>query len=192
VFLISTWQNLSVVSWKWFVLVVYKFWKGISAGPALKYFPWFIGAGGEETMKTWNSTHQVLLLSSTNIWNHFPEIFILQNLILRTRLCVAGFITQPSCVLDFHRICQVAMICIGGVPVLKRHFGGAGPSIFYMIHRGRRYWRQTINTFWMTCWMTCNSTHQVTEERLVRWLVGCMWGGLGCPWDWMETRDWHC
>jgi len=25
------------------------------------------------------------------------------------------------------RICQVEMICIGGVPVLKRHFGGASP-----------------------------------------------------------------
>jgi len=25
------------------------------------------------------------------------------------------------------RICPVKMICIGGVPVLKRHFGGAGP-----------------------------------------------------------------
>jgi len=25
------------------------------------------------------------------------------------------------------RICQAEMICIGGVPVLKRHFGGAGP-----------------------------------------------------------------
>jgi len=25
------------------------------------------------------------------------------------------------------RICQVQMIYIGGVPVLKRHFGGAGP-----------------------------------------------------------------
>ena len=25
------------------------------------------------------------------------------------------------------RICQVQMICIGGVPVSKRHFGGAGP-----------------------------------------------------------------
>jgi len=25
------------------------------------------------------------------------------------------------------RICQVEMICIGGVPVSKRHFGGAGP-----------------------------------------------------------------
>ena len=36
------------------------------------------------------------------------------------------------------RICQVEMICIGGVPVLKRHFGGAGPWIFYMIHRGGR------------------------------------------------------
>jgi len=36
------------------------------------------------------------------------------------------------------RICQVEMICIVGVPVLKRHFGGAGPQIFYMIHRGGR------------------------------------------------------
>jgi len=31
---------------KWFVLAVYQFRKGISAGPALKYFTWFIGAGG--------------------------------------------------------------------------------------------------------------------------------------------------
>ena len=37
------------------------------------------------------------------------------------------------------RICQAEMICIGGVPVLIRHFGGAGPQIFYMIHRGGRY-----------------------------------------------------
>jgi len=39
------------------------------------------------------------------------------------------FITQPSCVVDFRltEICQMEMICIGGVPVLKRHFGGAGP-----------------------------------------------------------------
>ena len=27
---------------KWFVLAVYQFWKGISAGLALKYFTWFI------------------------------------------------------------------------------------------------------------------------------------------------------
>jgi len=63
-----------------------------------------------------------------------------QNLILRTRLCGMMFITQPSCVVDFWvtKIYQAEMICIGGVPVLKRHFGGAGPEIFYMIHRGRR------------------------------------------------------
>jgi len=55
--------------------------------------------------------------------------FIPQNLILRTRLCGTMFITQPSCVVDFHltEICEVEMICIAGVPVLKRHFGGAGP-----------------------------------------------------------------
>jgi len=35
-------------------------------------------------------------------------------------------------------ISQVEMLCIGGVPVSKRHFGGAGPSMFYMIHRGGR------------------------------------------------------
>jgi len=28
---------------------------------------------------------------------------------------------------QFDRICQLEMICIGGVPVSKRHFGGAGP-----------------------------------------------------------------
>ena len=56
--------------------------------------------------------------------------FYCTNLILRTRLCGTFVIAQPSCDFDFHmtEICQVEMICIGdGVPVLKRHFGGAGP-----------------------------------------------------------------
>jgi len=44
VFLISGWQKS--VSRKWFVLAVYQVWKGISAGPALEYFTYFIGAGG--------------------------------------------------------------------------------------------------------------------------------------------------
>jgi len=37
------------------------------------------------------------------------------------------FITEPSCGLDFKmtEICHHEMICIDGVPVLKRHFGGA-------------------------------------------------------------------
>ena len=36
------------------------------------------------------------------------------------------------------RIRQMEMICIGGVPVSKKHFGGAGPSIFYMVQWGGR------------------------------------------------------
>jgi len=55
--------------------------------------------------------------------------FFLQNLILRTKLCGTGFITQPSYLLDFRltEISQAEMSCIGGVPVFERHFGGAGP-----------------------------------------------------------------
>ena len=41
--------------------------------------------------------------SSTNIQNHVPEIFILQNLILRTRSCVTGFITQSGWACHFHQ-----------------------------------------------------------------------------------------
>jgi len=44
VFWISAWQKS--VKRKWFVLSVYQFWKGVSAGPALKYLTWLIGAGG--------------------------------------------------------------------------------------------------------------------------------------------------
>jgi len=46
--------------------------------------------------------------------------------------------TQLSCWFSPDRICQLEMISIGGVPVLKRHFGWAGPYIFYKIHRGER------------------------------------------------------
>jgi len=75
-----------------------------------------------------------------NYLRSWSKHFILQNLILRTKLCGTGFITQPSCVLDFRLtgICQAEMICIGGVPVLNRHLGGAGPWILYMIDRGGR------------------------------------------------------
>jgi len=41
--------------------------------------------------------------------------------------CWIYYSTQLSFGFPPDRICQVEMICIGGVPVLKRHFGGAGP-----------------------------------------------------------------
>jgi len=44
-----------------------------------------------------------------------------------TQLCF-GFLAD--------RIGQLEIICIGGLPVMKRHIGGTCPQIFYMIHRG--------------------------------------------------------
>ena len=39
------------------------------------------------------------------------------------------YYSAQLCILfDFDRICRLQMICIGGVPVLKRHFGGGRPS----------------------------------------------------------------
>jgi len=72
----------------------------------------------------------VLLIVQYRYLKSFPEIFILQNLILRTRSCVIGFITQSCWVFSFlsDRICQWEMICIGGVPVSKR---SAGPALKY-------------------------------------------------------------
>jgi len=77
-----------------------------------------------------NRLQKIILLIVQNKYSKFcSKDFILQNLILRTRLCGTEFITQPSCVFDFRltEICHVEMICIGCVPVLNRHFGGAGP-----------------------------------------------------------------
>jgi len=70
------------VRWKWFVWAVYQFWKGISAGPALKYFTWFIGAGGS-SHDVWEMTFHTIGLHDTFHFslppapmNHVKMIFI--------------------------------------------------------------------------------------------------------------------
>ena len=66
------------------------------------------------------------------------------------------------------RICQMEMICIGGVPVSKRHFGGAGPSIFYMIHRGG----------WSLIWYKRDVIHMMcvaeTNATSFRWIMSLL------------------
>ena len=47
---------------KWFVLAVHQFWKGISAGPDLKYFTRFIGAGSEREVRR-----------QVELWDKFTE-----------------------------------------------------------------------------------------------------------------------
>ena len=65
------------------------------------------------------------LLFSTNIWNHIPEIFILQNLILRTRSCRTGFITQSSWF--FHFQFTTGTVEMFGTTVWKGHLVGVRP-----------------------------------------------------------------
>jgi len=66
--------------------------------------------------------------------------FILQNLILRTRSCGTGFITQSSWGFHFHPTIMVGWKCF--VPQLYQFRRGisGGPALkyFYMIHRGRK------------------------------------------------------
>ena len=59
---------------KWFVLAVYQFRKGISAGPALKYFSWFIGAGGIRWLMT-KSSDYLITWSSDDCTDCWPDVW---------------------------------------------------------------------------------------------------------------------
>jgi len=68
--------------------------------------------------------------------------FTLQNLILRTRSCDTGFITQSSWVFHFHPSIMVGWKCfVPQLYQLRRGIsGGAILKYFDMIHNGGRYW----------------------------------------------------
>jgi len=85
--------------------------------------------------------------------------------------------TQLSFGFRSDRICQSEMICIGGVPVLKRHFGGAGPEIFYMIHRGGRVCHMSI----LSSIRTYSTTKDHTKGDNLQMLTGGIWA-------WNPTR----
>jgi len=82
----------------------------------------------------------ILLIVQYKYLNHVPEIFILQNLILRTRSCGTGCITQSSWVFHFHQTTLVWWKYF--VPQLYQFRRGisGGPALkyLYMIHRGGR------------------------------------------------------
>jgi len=71
----------------------------------------------------------ILLIAQYKYLKSCSEDFILQNLILRTRSCGTAYITQHSWLFHFRQteICRVEIMCTSGVPVPKRHFGGASP-----------------------------------------------------------------
>jgi len=71
----------------------------------------------------------ILLIVEYKYLKSCSENFIFQHLILRTRSCVAGFITQHSWFVHFRltEICQTEMFCTTVVPAPKGHLGGASP-----------------------------------------------------------------
>ena len=69
--------------------------------------------------------------------------FVLQNLILHTRSCVTGFITQSSWVFHFHLTIMVRWkFFVRQLYQFRRGISG-GPALkyFYMMHRGGRTFR---------------------------------------------------
>ena len=101
------------------------------------------------------------------------------------------------------------MICVSGVPGLKRHFSGAGPQIFYMIHRGGRtalYHSSSIipvrrRAAYMYVILACTSSivlqmhnhgrilHSILLFNGLRWQKG---GGVGLSLDRKSTRFTDC
>jgi len=71
----------------------------------------------------------ILLIVKYKYLKSCSEDLILKNLILLTRSCGTTFITPHSWLLHFRQaeICLIEMIFNSGVPIPKRHLGGASP-----------------------------------------------------------------
>jgi len=118
VFWISTWQNLSGgnVRWKWFVLAVFQFWKGISAVPALQYFTWFIGAGG---LYDWDSRHDnrdIVTFAEQHQGFYSPPVFLplicIHYTYVYTCMCICVYVYMCICVYAYMCICIYMHMCI--------------------------------------------------------------------------------
>ena len=88
----------------------------------------------------------ILLIVQHKYLKYCSRHFILQNLILRTRSCGTGFISQSSWAFHFHLTTMVRWKCF--VPPLYQFRRGisGGPALeyFYMIHRGGRSARHHV------------------------------------------------
>jgi len=103
--------------------------------------------------------------------------FILQNLILRTRSCGTGFITQSSWFFHYHLTTLVRWECF--VPQLYQFWKGisGGPALkyFYMIHGGGRMWHD--DHLWHDRWLKSydsfihDMTLQLMTHSYMTWLL---------------------
>jgi len=79
----------------------------------------------------------ILLIVQYTYFKSCPRDWILQNLILRTRLCSIGFITQSSWLLHFHPTKIVALKCVVPLRYHVRRGKSGGPALKYycVMHR---------------------------------------------------------
>jgi len=79
----------------------------------------------------------ILLFVQYKYLKSFPEDFMLQDLILRTRLCGTGFASQHCWVVDFCLINMFRRKCFAPIryQLLKGKSAGLALQYFYMIHR---------------------------------------------------------
>jgi len=88
----------------------------------------------------------ILLIVQHKFLKSCSGLSFLQNLILRTRSCGTGFISQSSWAFHFHLTTMVRWKCF--VPPLYQFRRGisGGPALqfFHIIHRGGRYARHHV------------------------------------------------
>jgi len=86
--------------------------------------PWFV-------FSAWLlDIENISLIFQYKYWKSVPEVKILQDLILRTRLCGTGCITQHGQSFPPDLNGQPEMICTSEGPAPEGQIGGAGPEIF--------------------------------------------------------------
>ena len=122
---------------------------GTSRSPGPEH-AWYKGLNGSRNSETWfpkGFKKFMLLIVQYKYLKSCSRRFYCPNPPHKIMWKDVYYSTQLSFWFPTDRICQAEMISIGGVPVSKRHFGGAGPSIFYMIHRGGR--TKTDFLYWL-------------------------------------------
>ena len=103
--------------------------------------------------------------------------FILQKLILCTKSCGTGFITQSSWAFHFHQTTLVwwKCSCTTVVPVSKAISGGPALNYFYMIHRGVRYmYIYNLSCIYVYIQSFANILCCICTYTIFR--VRCVWG----------------
>ena len=95
---------------------MFQFWKGISAVPALKYFTWFIGAGG---LYDWDSRHDnrdIVTFAEQHQGFYSPPVFLplicIHYTYVYTCMCICVYVYMCICIYVYMYIYAYVYMCI--------------------------------------------------------------------------------